>query len=101
MSKYVLTEEADEDLVELWEYIAQDDIEAADRWDGKLRDAMSSLARSPGIGHKRPDLTDLPILFWPVGAYLILYRIRNRRVEVLAVVHAARDIPTFLRTRAQ
>ena len=33
MSKYVLTPEADQDLAEIWEYVAQDDCEAADRWD--------------------------------------------------------------------
>jgi 4-amino-4-deoxy-L-arabinose transferase-like glycosyltransferase len=28
----------------------------------------------PGIGHRREDLTDYPVLFWTVGAYLIFYR---------------------------
>ncbi len=100
MSKYLLTPEADEDLAEIWEYIAQDNIEAADRWDGKLRDAFEMLSRSPRLGHTRKDLTDLPVLFWPVGAYLILYRVRNKRLEIVAVTQGARDIPSFLRERA-
>jgi plasmid stabilization system protein ParE len=33
MSTYILTPEADQDLDDIWEYIALDDIEAADRWD--------------------------------------------------------------------
>lgn len=69
MSKYVLTQEADEDLVGIWEYIAQDNIEAADRWDSKLREAFGMLGDNPRVGHMRKDLTDLPVLFWPVGAY--------------------------------
>ena len=28
----------------------------------------------PGIGHRRDDLTDYPVLFWPVGTYLIICR---------------------------
>ena len=92
---------ADEDLAEIWEYIAQDDIEAADRWDAKLRDAFGMLGKSPGLGHARTDLTNHSVLFWPVGAYLILYRVRNRRVEIIAVTQGARDIPSFLRERAQ
>jgi plasmid stabilization system protein ParE len=101
MSKYVLTREADKDLADIWEYIAQDNLDAADRWDTRLRDACASLARNPGIGHKRPDLTDLPVLFWPVGAYLILYRVTKRRTEIVGVTQGARDIPSFLRSRPE
>jgi plasmid stabilization system protein ParE len=101
MSGYVLTPEADEDLNGIWEYIAQDAIEAADRWDAKLRDAFKLFAENPGLGHARKDLTDFPVLFWPVGAYLILYRVRNKRLEVLAVTQGARDVPSFLRERTQ
>jgi plasmid stabilization system protein ParE len=101
MSNYLLTAEADEDLAGIWEYIAQDSIEAADRWDAKLRDAFKLLARNPRLGHTRQDLTDISVLFWPVGAYLILYRVRKKRLEVVAVTQGARDIPFFLRERAQ
>ena len=99
VSNYVLTAEADEDLAGIWEYIAQDNIEAADRLDAKLRDAFEMLAKNPRLGHARKDLTELPVLFWPVGAYLILFRVRNKRLEVVAVAHGARDIPPFLRGR--
>ncbi len=101
MSSYFLTPEADDDMAGIWEYIAQDNIEAADRWDTKLRDAFEMLAKNPRLGHMRKDLTDLPILFWPVGAYLVLYRTRKKRMEVVAVTQGARDIPSFLHDRAQ
>ncbi len=101
MNEYILTEEADRDLNEIWEFIAQDDIEAADRWDAKLRDTFGMLARNPRAGHSRTDLTDGPVLFWPVGAYLILYRAQNKLVEIVAVTQGARDIPLLLRGREQ
>lgn len=101
MSNYVLTPEADDDLADIWEYIAQDNFEAANSWDAKLRGAFGMLARNPRLGHARKDLTDLPVLFWPVGAYLILYRIRNKRPEILAVTQGSRDIPAFLHERGQ
>jgi antitoxin ParD1/3/4/toxin ParE1/3/4 len=101
MSNYVLTPEADEDRAGIWEYIAHDDIDAADRWDTKLRDAFEMLAKNPRLGHARKDLTDSPVLFWPVGAYLILYRVRKKRLEVVAITQGARDIPAFLRERNQ
>jgi len=101
MTEYVLSTGAELDLNEIWEYIALDNIRAADRWIGKLFDAFEALARNPGMGHERKDLTTYPILFWPVGAYLILYRVQTKRVEIVAVTQGARDIPLFLRQRIQ
>lgn len=74
MSQYVLSGEALLELDDIWGYIAQDDIEAADRWIAKLLDACEMLARNPRVGHARKDLTENSLLFWPVGAYLIFYR---------------------------
>jgi plasmid stabilization system protein ParE len=88
------------DLDEIWEYIALDNIRAADHWVAKLFEAFEALAQNPGMGHTREDLTASPILFWPVGAYLILYRVQGERVEIAAVTQGARDIPSFLRRRS-
>jgi plasmid stabilization system protein ParE len=72
VSGYVLSADADLDLDEIWEYIAADNIEAADRWIGKLFDAFEALGHAPGMGHKREDLTPYTVLFWPVSAYPIV-----------------------------
>jgi plasmid stabilization system protein ParE len=84
MTGYVLSEDADLDLDDIWDYIAADNIDAADRWIGKLFDAFEALRGTPGMGHKREDLTDLPVLFWPVGNYLIIYRLSSP-IEIVAV----------------
>ena len=99
MNSYVLAQAAASDLDSIWEYIAQDSVDAADRWIGTLFDSLESLAANPGIGHKREDLTALPVLFWPVGSYLILYRRRSEAIEIVAVTQGARDIPAFLYRR--
>jgi plasmid stabilization system protein ParE len=101
MRAYVLGTGAEFDLDEIWEYIAQDNIEAADRWVEKLFDAFETIARNPEIGHGRKDLTAYPVLFWPVGAYLILYRVHRAELEIIAVTQGARDIPSFLRQRIE
>jgi len=102
VSDYVLGSEAVLDLEDIWEYIATDSIDAADRWIARLFDAFDKIARMPGIGHRREDLTDYPILFWTVGAYLIIYRARRGQpVEIVAVTQGSRDIPSFLRRRLQ
>jgi plasmid stabilization system protein ParE len=68
VSGYVLSADAELDLDGIWEYIAADSMSAADRWMDKLFHAFEELGRTPGMGHKREDLTTHPVLFWPVGA---------------------------------
>lgn len=99
MNDYILASEAVLDLEDIWDYIAADSVDAADRWIGKLFDAFETLAGSPGIGHKREDLTPNPVLFWTLGAYLIIYRAASRPIEIVAVTQGSRDIPAFLRRR--
>jgi len=81
--------------------IAQNNLDAADRWTAKLFEAFESLAQSPGLGHKREDLSSLPVLFWPVGAYLILYRRQASWIEIVAITQGSRNIPAFLGQRIQ
>lgn len=99
MSGYVLGSAVEEDLDAIWEYIADDNIDAADRWIEQLFAAFAQLAVHPGMGHARQDLTRLPVLFWPVGAYLVLYRRQPDAIEIVAVTQGSRDIPAFLERR--
>ena len=99
MSRYVLGRGAEKDLDGIWDYIAADSVDAADRWIEKLFDAFERLARNPGLGHRRKDLTQLPVYFWPVGRYLVIYRSAKRRVEIVGVAHGSRHIPGFLHGR--
>ena len=97
--KYTLGTAACQDLDDIWDYIARDSVDAADRWIAKLFAAFEALGATPGMGHKRDDLTSYPVLFWPVGAYLILYRATREPIEILAVTQGSRDIPAFLSNR--
>jgi plasmid stabilization system protein ParE len=56
-----------------------------------LHGAMRRLAEHPGLGHLREDLTDEPVRFLAVWSYLVIYRVTGR-VEVVRVLHAARDV---------
>ena len=57
MSGYSVSPQALDDLFEIWQYIAQDSEEAADRVQAEFYETFSSLARTPGQGHSRKDLT--------------------------------------------
>jgi plasmid stabilization system protein ParE len=96
MSGYVLGPDASADLDEIWEYIAIDSLDAADRWIGKLFDVFEALGRTPRMGHTREDLTSHPVLFWPIGSYVIIYRADRIPIEIVAVTQGSRDIPAFL-----
>ncbi|MGH9327171.1 MAG: type II toxin-antitoxin system RelE/ParE family toxin [Terriglobia bacterium] len=62
MSRFRLSPEATQDLTEIYEYIAQDNIGAAERVRAEIYDALSGLAAMPGKGHRRADLTAQPVL---------------------------------------
>ena len=58
MNGYVLGRDAEQDLDDLWSYIAEDSVDAADRLIARLFDAFEKLARIPRMGHERDDLTN-------------------------------------------
>lgn len=72
MTRFRLSPEAAQDLIDIYEYIAQDNLEAAERVRNEVSDAMLGLAAMPGKGHRREDLTSQPVLFWPVRSYQII-----------------------------
>jgi len=63
MKRFVLHPEAYSDLTEIWEYVAADNLDAADRLIDEIREAMESLVHFPHQGHTRPDLTSRLIRF--------------------------------------
>jgi plasmid stabilization system protein ParE len=99
VSGYILSVDAECDLQDIWEYIASDSIDAADRWILRLYGAFEALSRSPAMGHRREDVTDYDVRFWAVGKYLIVYRIQAGQIAIVAVSQGSRDIPSFLRRR--
>jgi plasmid stabilization system protein ParE len=99
MTPYTLAPEALQDLQELWDYIATENLDAADRMIDTLFAAFERLAAMPGLGHRREDLTDRPLRFWTVDTYLVLYRAERTPIEIVAVTRGGRDIPRLLRRR--
>lgn len=59
---------------------------------------MRRLAEMPGLGHMREDLVaiDQALRFWPVYSYLIVYRAETDPLEVVRVLHGARDVRRIL-----
>ena len=100
MSDYVLSVDADVDLDEIWEHIATDSIDAADRWVEKLFHAFEALGQNSPHGTPSRGPDGLP------GFVLASRRVphhlsgaEQRPVEIVAVTQGSRDIPGFLSRR--
>lgn len=94
--RYVLTPAAEVDLSEIVDFIRRDSPGAARRILGELRAAMQRLAAMPQMGHVREDLVEEPVRFWPVRSYLIIYRPEAEPLEIVRILHGARDVRSIL-----
>ncbi|MDN5212999.1 type II toxin-antitoxin system RelE/ParE family toxin [Fulvivirgaceae bacterium BMA12] len=87
-----LTPLAEEDLFEIWYYIAVEKKSRlnADRFIDKLDKEFYKLAKTPRMGTERsvyvPGLKG-----WPFGEYVIFYRPIPRGVDIIRVIHAKRE----------
>jgi plasmid stabilization system protein ParE len=51
MKPFILTPRAEQDVSDIWDYITEESIEAADRVLEAIAKALYKLAKNPGIGH--------------------------------------------------
>ena len=89
MSGYAFHPEAFADLDQLWEYIAEPNLDAADRVIADIFDVLRTLVASSHIGRRRPDLTSRPLRFKLVRDYLIAYAPDESPLWVVAVLHGS------------
>ena len=105
MSGYALHPDALADLEEIREYIAQENLDAADRVLTEIFEEFRAIAQFRNSGHLRPDLTSRPLRFTVVREYLISYFAEEQHpVWILAVLHGRRNpriIAALLRHRIQ
>jgi toxin ParE1/3/4 len=99
LRQFDLTPEAIADLREIWRFISHDNVDAADRVLEDLYRTFGRLATTPGMGHKREDLTRRDVRFWPIYSYLVIYRPSSRPLLVVAVLHGNRDVERLLQGR--
>jgi toxin ParE1/3/4 len=100
LTRYRLSPEAQGDLNDIRRYlVGQSGPRVARYVIHEIRDAMGFLAANPGAGHKRNDLTDEPVKFWPVFSYMIVYGPATKPLGVARILHASRDLGSLFRQR--
>ena len=81
---------AEADLEDIGDFIARDNPARAVTFIEEMREHCRALEKHPELGPARPEIAhDARMLVH--AAYLILYRIHNEQVEIVRVVHGARD----------
>jgi toxin ParE1/3/4 len=92
MSGYAFHPEAFADLNAIWEYIAEDNLDAANRLLADIQSTLTTLSASPEIGHRRPDLTARPLRFHVMGnEYLVAYASDERPIWIIGIFHGRRN----------
>ena len=91
MVQIVKSPRAQTDLVEIWDYIAEDSEARADAFVAKIHEKFLVLAARSGIGRVRSEL-EKDIRSFPLGRYIIFYRPLADGIEVVRVLHGSRDL---------
>ena len=86
--------EAEAELDGIWYYIAREScsMDVADRFVYSLTDRFYLLATNPHIGRRRDEDLRPGMRSFPVGQYLILYRVDQSDVLILHIVRGSRNI---------
>jgi antitoxin ParD1/3/4 len=98
--RFILAPEAVRDLAQIWRYVkSESGIETADRVESVIRGKLVYLAGFPQAGHWRRDITDVPVRFFSVYSYLIVYRPETKPLQVVSILHGGRDVQAILSKR--
>jgi toxin ParE1/3/4 len=100
LSPSFFTPQAWQDALEIVEYIGADNPEVVARFVPALESTCAQLLALPGMGSvrtfRRKDLKGVRIV--PVTGfehYLVFYTSIRKHVQIVRVLHAARDFPTI------
>ena len=91
MPRVIKSRESQDDYLEIWLYVARDKAEAADALVAHFDQQLDLLASAPLIGKLEEDLAT-EIRSFPIGKYIVYFRIIEGGVELVRILHSARDI---------
>lgn len=91
MKRLHLSGKAVRDLTAISAYVRQDSAAAADRMLVRFRALILEVAEMPQIGRIRPELGE-NVRSLPEGNYVIFYKERRDGIEILRVIHPARNL---------
>ena len=89
-----LAHEVEAELDNIWYYVATEsgNVEIADRLIDSIVDRFFLLASKPYLGRRRDRDLRPGLRSFPVGEYVIIYRVEDEDVMILHVTHGRRDL---------
>lgn len=91
MNSYKLSHKAEQDLEDIWVYIAQQNQIAADKQIAQILNRLPMLAEFPDMGKTRDNLLQ-GLRSFPIKPYIIYYSKITDGVEIVRVLHQSRDV---------
>lgn len=91
MARIVRRPLAGVDIADIWDFIAEDSVTQADAWLDRLDGKLRLLATQPMMGRSRGELSP-GLRSQPFGRYVIFYEPLSDGIDVVRVIHSARDI---------
>jgi toxin ParE1/3/4 len=98
MSGFRLLPEAESDLDDIWLYVARhsSNTDIANRLIDTITERFWLLAQHPQIGRRRDHDLRPGLRSFPVGEYVIIYRLEGEDALILHVMRGSRDIAGLL-----
>lgn len=87
---------AELDLLDIWDYIADDTQERANEFLDRIEGKLQTLAQNPGLGKRRENLL-AGLQSFPIGNYVVFYREIEDGIDVIRILHGSRDIEEVFR----
>jgi len=95
MAKLLYTASAENDLLEAWLYVAENNMAAADRMIDQIEAEAIHLLGQPMMGRQRNELA-AGLRSWPTSTpYILFYFPSDPDIVIARVLHHARDIPAI------
>ncbi len=96
MTEPRLTEQAEADLDELWAFISAGSLAAADRMVDAVLEGSRMHVRFPSMGQNREELRP-GLRSFVVSPFVVFYRPVDDTIEVLRILHGARNIGDIIK----
>ena len=96
---HIRAPQADSDLDDIWYHVATDSgsVGVADRLIDSIAGRFLLLASHPNIGRSRGEDLRPGLRSFPVGEYVIIYRVHEGDVVILRVLRGSRNIEALFR----